>query len=662
MRVVLNNARFEAVGSYEERAIPKQAGFRWDPARKIWWTDQKEKAARLLEYADAEVAALISAVAEQQKQSVEASRATDAAIDIPRPDGLEYMPFQKAGIVYCIDHLAVLLGDEPGLGKTIQVAGTINALDDIHTALIICPASLKINWQRELEKWLVRKYRIVIVGSESDIRWSQTGNTILIVNYDILKKYRDELIQISFDLVAVDEAHYIKNAEIKKDKLTGETKFKTLRTQLVHEIGRSAKRKLLLTGTPIVNRPKELWSLLHFLDSAKWNNFFRFARRYAGAFQTRFGWDFSGASNLEELQQTLRETVMIRRLKKDVLPDLPAKRRQIIDLPANGCAGFVQAETEAEERFDTEIEAIEAERDFADANEDTQGYEASVEKLQSRYRAQFTELSELRHRTALAKAPKVIEHATELLEAVDKLVIFAHHHDVVQSLMEGLTDFNPVRLTGEDSQTVRQAAVDRFQTDPDCRVFIGSIMAAGVGLTLTAASTVIFAELDWVPGNITQAEDRCHRIGQSDSVLVQHIVLDGSIDAKMAKTLVAKQDVADRALDRAAAAIQIEIPTKRRKISAKEITCTEAEIPAIHEALRILSARCDGARELDGMGFNKLDTQFGKDLAGRGSLTLKQAAYGKRLVLKYRRQLPEELLNRLIRTEQTEHPMLVNNE
>lgn len=548
MRVVLNNARFEAVSSYEERAIPKRAGFRWDPARKIWWTDQKDKAARLIEYADAEVAALISAVAEQQKQSVEASHATDAAIDIPRPDGLEYMPFQKAGIAYCIDHPAVLLGDEPGLGKTIQVAGTINALDDIYTALVICPASLKINWQRELEKWLVRKYRIVIVGSDADIRWSQTGNVILIVNYDILKKYRDELMQISFDLVAVDEAHYIKNAEIRKDKLTGETKFKTLRTQLVHEIGRSAKRKLLLTGTPIVNRPKELYSLLHFLDSAKWNNFFRFARRYAGAFQTRFGWDFSGASNLEELQQTLRETVMIRRLKKDVLPDLPAKRRQIIDLPANGCAGFVQAETEAEERFDTEIEAIEAERDFADANEDTQGYEASVEKLQSRYRAQFTELSELRHRTALAKAPKVIEHATELLEAVDKLVIFAHHHDVVQSLMEGLTDFNPVRLTGEDSQTVRQAAVDRFQTDPACRVFIGSIMAAGVGLTLTAASTVIFAELDWVPGNITQAEDRCHRIGQSDSVLVQHIVLDGSIDAKMAKTLVAKQDVADRAL------------------------------------------------------------------------------------------------------------------
>ena len=661
MRVVLNNARFEAVSSYEERAIPKQAGFRWDPAKKIWWTDQKDKAARLIDYADAEVAALISAAAEQQKQSVDASRATDAAIDIPHPDGLEYMPFQKAGIAYCIDHTAVLLGDEPGLGKTIQVAGTINAIEEIQTALVICPASLKINWQRELDKWLVRYYRIVIVGSDTDIR-SQTGNVILIVNYDILKKHREALMQISFDLVVVDEAHYIKNAEMKKDRLTGEKTFKTLRTQLVHEIGRSAKRKLLLTGTPIVNRPKELYSLLYFLDPVRWNNFFRFAKRYAGAFQTRFGWDFSGASNLEELQQTLRETVMIRRLKKDVLPDLPAKRRQIIELPANGCAGFVEAESEAEDRFDAEIEAIEAERDFAVANDDTQTYEAAVEKLQSRYRAQFTELSELRHRTALAKVPKVIEHATEMLEAVDKLVIFAHHHDVIAALMEGLAAFNPVRLTGEDSMTARHIAVDRFQNDPSCRVFNGSIMAAGVGLTLTAASTVICAELDWVPGNMTQAEDRCHRIGQSDSVLVQHIVLDGSIDAKMAKKLVAKQDVADRALDRAAAAIQIEMPSKRRKTTQKDVTCTEAEIPVIHEALRVLSAYCDGAHELDGMGFNKLDTRFGKDLAERGSLTLKQAAYGKRLTLKYRRQLPEELLDRLIRTEQTEHPMLVNNE
>src|SRR5690606_16135176 len=160
----------------------------------------------------------------------------------------------------------------------------------------------------------------------------------------------------------------------------------------------------------------------------------------------------------------------------------------------------------------------------------------------------FEELSALRHEMGIAKVPAVIEHIKETLENTDKIVVFAHHHDVVNAIAQAFGDI-AVKLTGVESSDERQAAVDRFQNDPNCRLFIGTIGAAGVGLTLTAASTMIFAELDWVPGRVTQAEDRIHRIGQLDSVLIQHLVVDGSLDAKMAWVLVEKQEIIDKALD-----------------------------------------------------------------------------------------------------------------
>src|SRR3990167_6920453 len=173
--------------------------------------------------------------------------------------------------------------------------------------------------------------------------------------------------------------------------------------------------------------------------------------------------------------------------------------------------------------------------------------------------AAFTEISKLRHATALAKLPMVMIHLRDQLDAGNKVVVFAHHHDVVAAIA---AEFGAaaVTLTGETGMAERQAAVDRFQSDDSCTLFIGSIHAAGVGITLTAAAHVIFAELDWVPGNLSQAEDRCHRIGQSGSVLVQHLVLDGSIDATMAQTITAKQDIIDRALDDPASTDIAQIP------------------------------------------------------------------------------------------------------
>jgi hypothetical protein len=201
----------------------------------------------------------------------------------------------------------------------------------------------------------------------------------------------------------------------------------------------------------------------------------------------------------------------------------------------------------------------------------------------------------------------------------------------------------------------RQANVDRFQTDPTCKVFIGGILAAGVGITLTAASQVVFAELDWVPGNVTQAEDRCHRIGQRDMVNVQHLVLEGSIDARMAAVLVDKQEVLAAALDTERAEVEPVIaPVKEKPAATDRLTrpviekeavlMTEERKVAILQGLQMLAGMCDGARELDGSGFNKLDTRIGQQLAYQDTLTDRQAVLGAKLVNRYRRQLPTALV------------------
>jgi hypothetical protein len=222
--------------------------------------------------------------------------------------------------------------------------------------------------------------------------------------------------------------------------------------------------------------------------------------------------------------------------------------------------------------------------------------------------------------------------------------------------MEALAAENiaAVSLTGDTPMQTRQDNVDRFQNGKNCRVFVGNIQAAGVGITLTAASHVIFTELDWVPGNMTQAEDRCHRIGQHDSVLVQHLVLEGSLSARMAKVLIEKQDVIDRALDRGK---EVEVPAtpsreraatesvSHEKLTAIAEKLTPEQISAIHRGLQILAGWDeDHARSLNGIGFSKMDVAIGHSLANSFSLTARQAALGQKLVNRYRRQLPDEVV------------------
>ena len=644
MRIEYCDRQFVARCTFDERALPKTAKFRWDPDRRIWWTDDPKRAATLAEYCDDSARAAIESHTKAVKDAVEASRAVDADVDIPAPDGLAYLPFQKAGIVYASNREVTIVGDEMGLGKTIQALGIVNADPTVKSVLVICPASLRMNWQREAERWLVRPMSIGIANHEFPT------TDLVIINYDILRKHRETLRSRVWDLLVVDECHYLKNP---KTIRTIEVLGKWHRDPQLALSPIPAKRRLYLTGTPIVNRPIELWPILHSTGRPEWRNWKTYVERFCDGEQTRWGWDVKGASNLGELQEILRSTIMVRRLKKDVLTDLPAKRRQVIELPANGALDVVRSENAAWRQREAVLEALQTAVELAKASEDQADYEAAVQALREGYMVAFTEMSALRHETARAKVPYVVEHVLEAVDSSGKVVLFGHHKDVLHAINDGLREggIEPVLLTGDMTAVERQESVDRFQTDDDVKVFIGTIGAAGVGITLTAASHVVFAELDWVPGNMSQAEDRCHRIGQSESVLVQHLVLEDSLDARIAKTIVEKQDVIDRALDKASSAIDRSWGTMITVADAatRNVTRTEideeaanipvAEIVEIHEKLRRLAMMCDGALSVDGAGFNKCDTYIGKSLAARPSLTPKQAALGRRLVHKYRRQL-----------------------
>ncbi len=461
-------------------------------------------------------------------------------MNIPAPPGLEYLPHQVKGIRYAMGARGTIFADEMGLGKTVEAIGVINATsggvrNDL-TVLIICPAFLRINWHNELATWMVNSCKVDVIS------YHEAGALALDARcHGFLKE---------IDILIVDEAHYIKNPE-------------SNRTQDVEEIAQFAKRVLLLTGTPMENRPIELWPLLKIACPEQWNqstdwpiyaktsdrkafsnegpSFWIYAERYcdlkynhyASGGGSRKALDYGGASNLDELGKRLRSTCMVRRLKRDVLLDLPEKRRQLI--------------------------VLESKADDSDIfpNLDDDNYFDILQKL-TVDKVLFSDWSKRRHEQGLAKVDSALRFIGDALDEVPKLIVFAHHKDVVAKLVAGLQaeiadDERVVSMTGDLQMMARQIAVDAFQKDPKVRVIVGTIGAMGVGWTLTAADYVIFVELDPVPGRMTQAEDRAHRIGQRKSILIQHLVSNGSLCARMARICVRKQAVLSKVLDFAGA-------------------------------------------------------------------------------------------------------------
>jgi len=325
---------------YADRAVPKSAGFWWNSKThpQKWSTKEAEKAYKLANYGSKELQEELTNAVTAKVEKIEASHATNADIEAPVPTGLSYLPFQKAAIAFAKDRKHTLIADQPGVGKTIEAIGILNNDDSIKSVLVVCPASLRLNWKLEATKWCVKKWNYYVADKKGEI--PENANFV-IVNYERL----DLVMEHNWDFLIVDECHRVKNPKAKRTiTLLGDKKKE------IKGIVDNCKKTLWLTGTPIMNRPVELFPLLSVIDpEGLGKNFFGFAKRYCAAHQVQVSryslvWDFTGSSNLVELQERLRTNVMIRRLKKDVLKELPGKRRQLVVLPANGAAKAVEHE------------------------------------------------------------------------------------------------------------------------------------------------------------------------------------------------------------------------------------------------------------------------------------------------------------------------------
>lgn len=463
--------------------------------------------------------------------------------------------------------------------NTVQAIGVANVCRSVKRVLVLCPASLKVNWQREWSKWQTRSSSIGIAGGAIEsYKCAETGKRkvrsvpfwpdtdVVICNYDIAAKFSDQILAEDWDLLVCDEAHGLKSKDAARSKIVFGFWDRKIRKMVK---GITADRVLYLTGTPIVNRPADLWNLVKSCDpDGLGRDWMAYAYEYCAGEKTNFGFKAEGASNLKALHRALRAKFMVRRRKDDVLKELPPKSRQVIVLPADGLRSKVDAEQDAMTAALAQYEAeLGIRSNEALTIDDLAGlvarfrkvdYDAYADELETSggpvEETPVTDLARARADLALMKVPMVVEHVRLLLETESKVILFAWHKPVIQALREAFPGC--ASISGDtsasirkDGSSARQDQVDRFQTDPDCHVFVGQIQAAGVGHTLTAARVVVFAELDWVPGNVTQAEDRAHRIGQLDHVLVQHLVVENSLDDKVVQSLIVKQGIISEALD-----------------------------------------------------------------------------------------------------------------
>jgi SWI/SNF-related matrix-associated actin-dependent regulator 1 of chromatin subfamily A len=626
--------------------LPRDAGLKF--STPVWWTEQSVKAALCLEYADELARAQVTNALARRQHALEASRAEDADIEIPVPAGMAPYPFQRAGVAYMKPRKRVLLADQMGLGKSVQAALWINICPEVKRVLIVCPASLKRWWMTVMQTWLVRP---AIIGI-ADSKYSQVvpHSDIVIINYELMSKRVDtgrtkmkdgkivkdyehvlrESLKGMWDMLIVDECHKIKGDA-----------SQVIRSRMVLSI--EAERILFMSGTPMVNRPRELWNICHHLAPKIFPNKRQFLDRYCKG--DSFRDPDAGASNLEELQERLRLWIMCRRLKHEVLKDLPPKMRMVIELPAEGCDSLVKGELLAFERKEDVLTTMRLRVELAKASETPEDYKQAVSALKQGIQVAFEELSRIRRETAIAKIPAVIEHVSAILSEGSKVVLFAHHKEVVEKLhaafsSEALFMHSDTPAKVDD----RQLLVDRFQSDESIRLIVGTIGTMGVGFTLTASSYVVMAELSWVPGDVSQAEDRCHRIGTKDSVLIQHLVLEGSLDKRMADVLVEKQDIADRTLDQKSQAQLLDDPIMpdREKmatigVSANDIAklaekMSDEDIARVSMGLRLLQGTHKDSAILDGYTFRAVDAPLGKILAAQKKMSPKMAALGKKLL------------------------------
>ena len=527
MNIELKGDNFELSFNYKTSIIERVRqlpGRRFDGARKVWIVPTRSRVdleRMLYQIQQFENINWVSGTTKKEE---------DIAYDVPElPDltiphslKIQPYPYQLKGIARGLELKRFMNCDEPGLGKTLQSIATIN-LANAFPCLVICPSSLKINWQREWEKFTDKK-AMVLTDKVRDT-WTffyQTGmHQVFIVNYESLKKYfvqrikkaegwtlRDVEFRNSINLfksVIIDESHRCKSAS------TQQAKF-------CKGICTGKEWVIELTGTPVVNRPKDLIPQLAILNRMEdFGGYKPFVNRYCSGQRE--------ASNLKELNFNLWKYCMFRREKSLVLTDLPDKIRQV-----NTCEI-----TNRKEYVDAERDLIMYLQKYKDADD---------EKIEKALRGEvMVRINILRQISARGKVRDVIEFVKDFRENGKKIILFCSLHEVVDQLKRYFP--TSVSVTGRDSQDDKQRAVDAFQNNPKTDIIICSIKAAGVGLTLTASSNVAFVEFPWTYADCCQCEDRAHRIGQKDSVTCYYFLGRRTIDEKVYRIIQEKKNIAN---------------------------------------------------------------------------------------------------------------------
>jgi SWI/SNF-related matrix-associated actin-dependent regulator 1 of chromatin subfamily A len=435
-------------------------------------------------------------------------------IDYSPYDNRPPMEHQKVAIEKLLANDKFILADDMGLGKTTAaVIASIEA--GAKKVLIVCPASLKINWDREIKNYTDR--RVLIVEGR---KWGSTFD-YYIINYDILKNYHTTeksedsedfklLVNEKFDLAIVDEAHYVSNTTAN-------------RTRLLNDVLETIPRVWLLTGTPMTSRPINYFNLLKIVDSPLTLNWQSYVRRYCKGYQFTVGnrkvWNTSGASNLDELRERTKSYVL-RRMKTDIL-DLPEK----IVTPV-----FVELTSKM---YDEELE------EFTRISNDKKDNETISVTL--------NRLMKIRQLIAYEKIPYTCEIIDKCLDQGKKVIVFTNFTMSLEMLHEKYKK-NSVILNGSMSKEKKQESVDRFQNENKIKIFISNIVAGGVGITLTAGEVVIMNDLSFVPAHHSQAEDRAYRYGQKNSVLVYYPIFENTLEKIIYNILQKKKGIIDQVM------------------------------------------------------------------------------------------------------------------
>lgn len=528
MNIELKDNYFELSFRYRPAIVDRIrqiSGRRYDGNRKVWLVPAAQRVElekMIYQVRQFENINWVNGASAKTEEDVAYELPELPELSVPHQLKIEPYPYQMKGIARGLELKRFMNCDEPGLGKTLQSIATIN-LGNAFPCLVICPSSLKINWQREWEKFTDKK-AMVLTDKVRDT-WTffyQTGmHQVFIVNYESLKKYfvqrikkaegwtlRDVEFRNSIQLfksVIIDESHRCKSSS------TQQAKF-------CKGICSGKEWVIELTGTPVVNKPKDLvpqLSILNRIDD--FGGYKNFINRYCAG--------QNEASNLKELNYMLWKNCMFRREKSLVLTDLPDKIRQV-----NTCEI-----TNRKEYMDAERDLIMYLQKYKDADD---------EKIAKALRgAVMVRINVLRQISARGKVRDVIEFVKDFRENGKKIILFCSLHEVVDQLKYYFP--TAVSVTGRDSPDEKQRAVDAFQSSPKADIIICSIKAAGVGLTLTASSNVAFVEFPWTYADCCQCEDRAHRIGQKDSVTCYYFLGRKTIDEKVYRIIQEKKNIAN---------------------------------------------------------------------------------------------------------------------